>query len=112
MCFWLAGAEELGMINKIQEWLIQNLVLVTLRQRGKEATFQSSHGNTSCWELDVIMWKSHLGGIGFESMKPEEAWHSEKQRKHTDESAVTVAVKVSGMKAPAKKLWTGTTKSL
>jgi hypothetical protein len=53
-------------------------------------------------QLDLIMYKSHLGGTGFGGMrgswKAAEAWHCERPRKAVGEGTASIAVDGSGLK--------------
>jgi hypothetical protein len=58
--------------------------------------------------LDLVMFKSHPGGIGFEGMKGScrtaEAWHCERPWKAIGEGAASVAIDSPGLKGSCSVL--------
>ena len=59
-------------------------------------------------QQDLVMFKSHPGGIGFEGMKVSrraaEAWHCERPWKAIGEGAASVAIEGPGLKGSCSVL--------
>ena len=82
---WLAGAKKLVVIWRHQHhW--GKIFWEIFPERTEKLCSWSTHGCTSCWQLDLVNCKSHLLGTGFEGMKGSwraaEAWHWEDRIDH------------------------------